>query len=177
MDASNDPATTQQKILLQKNQAVNEQIDEVEINTTNNLQMIENIIKYIGGTGPNCSKIFELSSIVTELLKNYINDVRFHKLRDPLTELSNSDQNKFELLYADIEGIYTGNIYKSKNTEINKFINSLKQQSESFRTFLIKFAMEDYKRKFDIATDKTKFYTIFLTYFKEKIGVALDTKN
>ena len=71
MDANpNEPDIEMQKAFEAKNQAVNEPIDEVEINTTNNLQMIENIVKYIGGTGPNCSKIFELSSIVMELQIN-----------------------------------------------------------------------------------------------------------
>jgi hypothetical protein len=179
MDASNEPDIEIQKAFEAKNQAVNEPINEVEINTTNNLQMIQNIITYTGGNGPNCSKIFELSTVVTELLRRYIKFERFNQLRELLTNLSNIDQNSFELLYADIEGIYTGNIYKTKNTKINEFINSLKQQSESFRTFLIKFAMEDYKRKFDSVPDKdkTSFYTTFRDYFKLKISVALDAKK
>jgi hypothetical protein len=48
MAASNEPAIEMQKAFEAKNQAVNEPIDEEGINTTNNLQMIENIIKYIG---------------------------------------------------------------------------------------------------------------------------------
>jgi hypothetical protein len=168
-----------QKAFEAKNQAVNEPINEDETNTTNNLQMIANMISWIGKNQSSCSVKFELSTVVTELLKKYIKFERFDKLGDLLTELSNNDQDSFDLLYADIERIYTGNIYKTKNTDINAFINSLKQQSQSFRTFLIKFAMEDYKRKFDIVPDKdkTKFYTTFREYFKLKISVALDAKK
>jgi len=176
MDASKDPAKKQQEIFEAKNKKANEPIDEVEINTTNNLQMIQNIITYTGGNGPNCSKIFELSTVVMELLNKYINVDRFNKLREPLTKLSNDNQDSFERLYADIECIYTGHIYKTRNTQINEFINSLKQQSQSFSTFLIKFAMEDYKRKYDGATNKTTFYTTFREYFKSKTSVALDAK-
>ena len=51
------------------------------------------------------------------LLKKYINFERFNQLRDLLNKLSEKDQNSFEILYADIEGIYTGNIYKTKNND------------------------------------------------------------
>jgi hypothetical protein len=140
--------------------------------------MIQNIITYTGGNGPNCSKIFELSTVVMELLNKYINVDRFNKLREPLTKLSNDNQNKFERLYEEIEGIYTGNIYNKKNKDITAFVNNPKQQSQSFRTFLIKFAMEDYKRKFDSATNKTTFYTTFGNYFKSKFPtVGLETKQ
>jgi hypothetical protein len=176
MDASSTPDTVMQEAFIAKNQAVNKPISEVEINTTNNLQMIANMISWIGKNQSSCSVKFELSTVVTELLKKYIKFERFDKLGELLTKLSNNDQNSFELLYADIEGIYTGNIYKTKNYDINAFINSLKQQSQSFRTFLIKFAMEDYKRKFAGATNKATFYTTFREYFKSKTSVALDAK-
>jgi len=138
--------------------------------------MIQNMITYIGKNQKSCSVKFELSTVVTELLKRYIKFERFDQLRELLTKLSNTDQNSFELLYADIEGIYTGHIYKSKNIKINEFINNPKQQSQSFRTFLIKFAMEDYKRKYAGATDKATFYTTFREYFKSKTNVALAEK-
>jgi alpha-amylase/alpha-mannosidase (GH57 family) len=138
--------------------------------------MIQNMITYIGKNQKSCSVKFELSTVVTELLKRYIKFERFDQLRELLTKLSNTDQNSFELLYADIEGIYTGHIYKSKNIKINEFINNPKQQSQSFRTFLIKFAMEDYKRKYTGATDKATFYTTFRDYFTSKTNVALNSK-
>ena len=97
-------------------------------------------------------------------------------MRELLTKLSNDNKDSFDLLYADIEGIYTGSIYKTKNTDINAFINNIKPQSESFRTFLIKFAMEDYKRKYASATKKTAFYKTFREYFKKRTGVGLDIK-
>jgi hypothetical protein len=177
MDANpNKSDIIMQKAFEAKTQAVNEPIGEKEKNTTNNLQMIDNMIRWIGGTKPICSTIFELSTVVIELLKNYIDVVKFHKLGESLTKLSKADQNSFELLSADIEGIYTGNIYNTKNIEINAFIKNIKQQSQSFRTFLIKFAMEDYKRKFAIATDKTIFYKYFWEYFKKQTSVGLDPK-
>jgi len=173
MDASKEPDIEMQKAFEAKNQAVNEPISEVETNTTNNLQMIENMISWIGTNQTSCSAKFELSAVVTELLRRYIKFERFDKLRELLTNLSNTDQNSFELLYADIEGIYTGHIYKSIDIKINEFINNPKQQSQSFRTFLIKFAMEDYKRKYATTTNKTTFYKTFWVYFKEQTTVPL----
>jgi hypothetical protein len=177
MDANpNEPDVEMQKAFEAKNQAVNEPISEVEKNTTNNLQMIENMISWIGTNQTSCSAKFELSAVVTELLRRYIKFERFDKLRILLTNLSNTDQNSFEFLYADIEGIYTGTIYTTKNNNINAFISNPKQQSESFRTFLIKFAIEDYKNKYAGATNKAIFYETFREYFKSKTGVALDAK-
>ena len=97
-------------------------------------------------------------------------------MREPLTKLSITDQNSFELLYADIEGIYTGTIYTTKNKNINAFINNPKQQSQSFRTFLITFVNEDYKRKYADAIDKATFYETFWVYFTKKTNVALTEK-
>jgi asparagine N-glycosylation enzyme membrane subunit Stt3 len=176
MDASNEPDVEIQKAFEAKNQAVDEPINEDETNIINNLQMIQNMITYIGSNQTSCSAKFELYTVVTELLKKYIKFERFNQLRELLTNLSNTDQNSFELLYADIEGIYTGHIYKSIDIKINEFINNPKQQSQSFRTFLIKFAMEDYKRKYAVAKDKATFYTTFREYFKSKTAVALDAK-
>jgi hypothetical protein len=97
-------------------------------------------------------------------------------LRELLTNLSNTDQNSFELLYDDIKGIYTGTIYTTKNKNINAFINNPKQQSQSFRTFLITFVNDDYKRKYADAIDKATFYETFREYFTSKTNVALNSK-
>jgi len=60
MDANpNEPDIEMQKAFEAKNQAVNEPISEVETNTTNNLQMIENMISWIGTNQTNCSAKFE----------------------------------------------------------------------------------------------------------------------
>ena len=134
------------------------------------------MISWIGTNQTSCSAKFELSTVVTELLRRYIKFERFDKLRELLTNLSNNDQDSFELLYDDIKGIYTGTIYTTKNKNINAFINNPKQQSQSFRTFLITFVNEDYKRKYALSTDKATFYTTFREYFKDKTHVALDTK-
>jgi hypothetical protein len=58
MDASNEPDIVMQKASEAMNQAVNEPISEVEKNTTNNLQMIENMIRWIGDNATICSTIF-----------------------------------------------------------------------------------------------------------------------
>jgi hypothetical protein len=177
MDANpNEPDIEMQKAFEAKNQAVNEPISEVETNTTNNLQMIENMISWIGTNQTSCSAKFELSTVVTELLRRYIKFERFDKLRELLTNLSNTDQNSFELLYDDIKGIYTGTIYTTKNKNINAFINNPKQQSQSFRTFLITFVNDDYKRKYADAKDKATFYETFKVYFTKKTNVALNPK-
>jgi hypothetical protein len=57
-----------QKAFESKVRAVDEQITEEDINKTNNLQDIEDIIKLIGYKS-ECEKSFELSSIVLEEFK------------------------------------------------------------------------------------------------------------
>ena len=49
------------------------------------------------------------------------------------------------MIYTQMKGIYTGEIYIAKNQNINNFINGIMQQSESFRTFLINYAIKDFK--------------------------------
>ena len=59
-----------------------------------------------------------------------------------------------------MKGIYTGEIYKPKNKIINNFIDSI-NKSESFRTFLIKFTMEEFKNKIENAINKDEFREVF----------------
>ena len=115
IDASREPDIEMQKAFEAKNRAVDEQIDEDEKNKTNNLQMIEDIIKWIGNKS-DCEKSFELPSTVLEEFKKYnINLERFEKLRKELTTLSNDNQDNFDKLYTVMKGIYTGEIYNTKN--------------------------------------------------------------
>ena len=174
IDASREPDIEMQKAFEAKNRAVDEQIDEDEKNKTNNLQMIEDIIKWIGNKS-DCEKSFELPSIVLEEFKKYnINLERFEKLRKELTTLSNDNQDNFDKLYTVMKGIYTGEIYTAKNQKINNFINSFKQQSYSFRTFLIKFVVEDFNNKIENTINKDEFRKSFREYFKKKIDISLD---
>ena len=76
-----------------------------------------------------------------------------------------------------MKGIYTGEIYNTKNQNINNFIDSIKQQSESFRTFLIKFAMEDFNNKIKSTKNKDKFRKAFIDYFKTKFPHISIDKN
>jgi hypothetical protein len=76
-----------------------------------------------------------------------------------------------------MKGIYTGEIYKSRNQTINNFINSIKHQSESFRTFLIKFTLEEFNNKINNTTNKDNFYDIFRNYFINKFKIGLDKKS
>ena len=114
MDTSNDPLIEMQKAIEAKNRAVEGPIADTDKTISNNEQMIDTIIHYIGGTSPICSKIFELSSNVIELLNKYKFITRFSQLEKMLTELSKNDSKSFGLLYAEIERIYTGEIYKTK---------------------------------------------------------------
>ena len=177
MDSSNDPDIVMQKAFEAKNRAVEEPIADTDKTISNNGQMIDTIIQYIGKTSPICSKIFELSNIVIELVSKYKFITRFSQLEKMLTELSKNDPKSFGLLYAEIESIYTGEIYETKNAEINAFINNIKKQSESFRTFLINFAMEDYNRKITAVTNQEVFYNTFRDYFKNKLNISLDKKK
>jgi hypothetical protein len=175
IDASREPDIEMQKAFESKIRAVDEKISEDDINKTNNLQDIEDIINWIGNKS-DCNKSFELSSLVQEEFKNFnINLERFEKLRKELTTLSNNDQDNFDKLYAQMKGIYTGEIYRAKNQKINNFINSIKQQSERFRTFLIKFTLEDYNNKIENVINKEEFRKVFIDYFKIKFNqISID---
>ena len=175
IDASREPDIEMQKAFEEKNRAVDEQITEEEQNKSHNLQMIENIINWIGNKS-DCDKSFELSSVVQEEFKNFnINLKQFEKLRKELTTLSNNDQDNFDKLFTKMKGIYTGEIYTAKNQKINNFMNSIKQQSESFRTFLIKFTLDDFNNKIENAINKEEFRKAFIEYFKIKFNeISLD---
>ena len=160
-----------------KNRAVDEPISETVITATHNLQMIENIINWIGNK-EDCNKSFELYTIVLEELKRYKIIIKyFNQLRQELNTLSNNNQDNFDKLYTEMKGINTGEIYKTKNQNINNFIDSIKQQSDSFRTFLIKFAMEDFNNKIENAKNKEKFCNTFREYFKTKFPQISIDKN
>ena len=174
MDMSIEPEIEMQKAFEAKNRAVDEPITETDITTTYNLQKTENIIKWIGNK-EDCNKSFELFTIVQEQLQRYnIKIKHFNQLRPELTTLSNNDQDNFDKLYTEMKGIYTGEIYKAKNQKINNFINSIKQESDSFRTFLIKFAVEDFNNKIENTINKDEFRKSFREYFKKKIDISLD---
>ena len=164
-----------QKAFESKIRAVDEKISENDINKTNNLQMIEDIINWVGNKS-DCNRSFELSSIVQDEFKKYIINLElFGKLRDELTKLSNSEQDNFDKLYTQMKGIYTGEIYTARNQKINNFINSIKQQTESFRTFLINLTMEEFNNKIENAIDKEEFRKAFIVYFKIKfIEISID---
>jgi uncharacterized protein YegP (UPF0339 family) len=175
IDASRESDIEMQRAFEEKNRAVDEPISESDITSTNNLQMIENIINWIRNKS-YCSESFELPSLVQDKFKNYnINLERFQNLREELTKLSNDHQYNFEILYTDMKGIYTGEIYNSRNQTINNFINSIKQQSESFRTFLIKLTIKDFNNKIDNTIYKEEFRKFFVDYFKIKFNeISLD---
>ena len=116
MDSNpNEPDIVMQRAFELKNQAVDEPIDEDEINTTNNLQMIENMISWIGPNQTSCSKIFELSSVVTELLKKYITFERFDKLRDLLNKLIAMIKTHLNFYMLTLK-VYTQEIYIKQKT-------------------------------------------------------------
>jgi hypothetical protein len=79
---------------------------------------------------------FELFPYVTQIFLDVgITLDRIDNLRSILTTLSEDDVESFDKIYFDIENIYTGKFYYLKNQKLNNFINSLRQQSESFRSF------------------------------------------
>ena len=165
MDASNEPEIEMQKAFEAKNRAVDEPIDEDEMNTISNLQMIKKMMNWIKNK-EYCNNSFELSSIVQRKFEQFnLNSERFQSLRQELIKLSIEDQDNFDMLYTQMKGIYSGEIYKAKNQNINNFINNKKQQSESFRKFLIKFAIKDFNNKIENAINKEKFSDTFRNYF------------
>jgi len=177
MDASREPDIEMQRAFESKVRAVDEQITEEEQNKSHNLQMIEDIINWVGNQSDS-NESFELSSVVKEEFKKFNIDLKqFEKLRKELTTLSNDDQDKFDKLYTHMNSIYTGEIYRARNQTINNFINSIKRHSESFRTFLIKFTLEEFNNKINNTTNKDNFYEIFRNYFINKFKISLDKKS
>ena len=124
----------------------------------------------------DCNKSFELFSIVENLFLNFLINLEFKKLREDLNKLIIKDQNLFHFLYADMQGIYTGESYHAKNEKIIGFI---KQRTESFRSFLIKWAIEDFNNKINGLNDtnKIKFLNFFHTNFKRKFPDISIDKN
>ena len=174
IDKSREPDITMQEVFESKNRAVDEPISEEDRNKSNNLQYIEDIINWIGNQSDS-NESFELSSVVQEEFKNFnINLKQFEKLRK---ELRNNDRDNFDKLYTHMKGIYTGEIYRARNQTINNFINNVKQQSESFRTFLIKFTIQEFNNKINYTTNTDVFYEIFRNYFINKFKISLDKKS
>jgi hypothetical protein len=77
IDASREPDIEMQKAFEAKNRAVDEPISESDMRSTNNLQMIENIINWIRNKS-YCIESFELPSLVQDVFKKHnINLERF----------------------------------------------------------------------------------------------------
>ena len=163
IDASKEPDIEIQKVFEAKHRAVDEKRSDDDINKTNNLQDIEKIIDWIGNNKKECNMYFELSEYLYQIFLDVgiILD-RFDHLKNILTTLSENDIYKFDKIYFDIEDIYTGKSYYPKNQILNFFINYEKKQSESFRSFLINFAITDFNNKLNLATN-------FRNYFIDKL--------
>ena len=147
-----------QKAFESKVRSVEKPISEDDINKTNNLQDIEKIIDWIGNSKKDCNMNLELFEIVYQIF-SYVNIKleQFDDLRYILTTLSEEDIDKFNQIYFDIEDIYTGKNYSIKNQKLNNFVNNPKKQSESFRTFLINFAIDEFNNKIKNNTKKKIF--------------------
>jgi hypothetical protein len=175
IDASREPDIEMQRAFESKVRAVDKPISEDDINKTNNLQDIEKIIDWIGNTKKDCDMYFELSSYVTQIFLDVgITLDRYDNLKNVLTTLSEEGVESFDKIYFDIEDIYTGNYYFPKNQKLNNFKNSPKKQSESFRTFLINFAIDEFNNKINNTTNKDDFYETFRNYFMDKFKINLD---
>ena len=72
MDASNEPAITQQEIVLQKNNKVNEKHSLSDAP----LGKLEFIIGAFGKSADDCSKHYELWDEVFQILSNALVDIR-----------------------------------------------------------------------------------------------------
>ena len=67
-----------------------------------------------------------------------------------------------------MEGTYTGKAYEAINQNIKNFINSINQKSESFRTFLVNYAITDFNNKIENTINKDEFRNVFIDNFKHK---------
>jgi hypothetical protein len=122
---------------------------------------------------------FELFPYVTQIFSDVgINLDRIDdNLRSILTTLSEEEVELFDKIYFDIENIYTGKFYYPKNQKLNNFINSLKKQSSSFRTFLINLALDEFNNKINNTKKKEDFYETFRNYFMNKFKMINLDKN
>jgi len=136
MDTSREPDITLQEAFESKVRAVDKPISEDDINKTNNLQDIEKITDWIGNNKKYCDMYFELSDYVTQIFLDVgINLERFDNLKNVLTTLSEEVVESFDKIYFDIENIYTGKYYFTKNQTLNNFINNPKNNQKVLEHF------------------------------------------
>ena len=116
------------------------------------------MISWIGNSGPTCSEIFEDKSII----KLYFPNMKSFPTLGSL--LQNYPAEKFNDLYNDFHSIYTGEKY-SKFVNVNfhnisAFINSIKEQSQSFRSFILKLCRDTFMELNKDGFYKNKFYNL-----------------
>jgi len=180
---TNSQMETMQKYLEEKNRSANETISENEKIETDNIQknefMINNIIGWIGTHQTECSKKFELASSVKDIISKKLKCENFGALKNMLINLSKANQKSFEELYEELHSIYTGEKYRESvknNITLINFINNIKEQSESFRTFLINTAITDYDKQIE-SKNADNFGELFRKYFLEQLGLPIDART
>jgi hypothetical protein len=93
MDASNDPAKTQQEILLQKNQAANKKHSQSD----SQLAKLEFVIGALGKSSDECSKHYELWDVVYESLTEFFKEISDDdEYNDIITIFSNATKYLIE---------------------------------------------------------------------------------
>ena len=127
-----------------------------------------------------CSKKFEISKVILDYLK--LNDFRTFKAK-----ISSGDQKEFMERYNYFKDIFSGKAYAEKITQDNdlyKFIMSLKQTNESFRSYIIKLCedtktkcSQNYKKKFPNLNYKDIYEKDLNKIIKDSSGVAKYKSN
>ena len=93
-------------------------------------------------TEPLCNKKFELAKVI----KKYLNITNFNQLA---ATLKSYEPLKLNETYNHFQSIYSGEAYSLqilKGNDLYEFITSLKQQNESFRSYIIKLCDDTYQK-------------------------------
>jgi len=88
-----------------------------------------------------CSRKFEISKVILDYLG--LNDFRNFR-----TKISSGEQKEFMERYNYFKDIFSGKAYEqqiTKDNDLYKFIMSIKEQTLSFRSYIIKLCDDTYK--------------------------------
>ena len=114
---------------------------KAELKESDQKQKISQIMSWIGTNNTFCSEKFEHNDVI----KGKLNISSFSTLKNTLLGYDNKEFND---IYNFFYNIYTGNEYREfilkDNTNIVNFVNSQKEESQSFRSFILKLCIDTF---------------------------------
>ena len=158
MDISNDAAKTQQEIVLEKNQVVDEPINEVVKDQTTLLQNVASMQGWIGTNKTLCNESFELSEVIIKHFNELFVNNKIDSIKNMIKLLNNT-----KFLYENAENITTFYFWCKSVHDGTLYDISLKDGSDSLRTTLIAKTIEEFTK----IKSKEMFQT-FQAYLKQQ---------